>query len=136
MRLHSDARWSWGQVPGGKEQEAAQAAFVPAALGIRGRAPGEAVLGVHNRGQGVRDLTSAQRGRGGSIFTFPGFQCRLKKEVDSHQTGFLFRPFIRLFSAEQGQTSALERFFFFPPPHGVARSSCALTDLLARSRSL
>lgn len=52
MKLHSDARWSWGQVAGGKKQEAAQAAFVPAALAIRGRAPGEAVLGLHDRGQG------------------------------------------------------------------------------------
>ena len=36
MRLCSDARWSWGQVAAGKEQEAAQAAFCPRSPRDRG----------------------------------------------------------------------------------------------------
>ena len=108
MHAGAEARWRLG-----KSKRRHKLPFVPAALRIGGRALGKAVLGVHNRGQGVRGLTSVQRGHGGSIFTFLGFQCRLKKEVDYYQTEFLFRPFVRLYSTEQGQTSALERFFFF-----------------------
>lgn len=78
--------------------------------------------------RGIQGSNLCTRDRGGSIFTFPGFQCGLKKEVDSHQTGFLFRPFVDFFCRAGVRTSALGRFFFFPP-HGVARSSCALTDL-------
>lgn len=89
--------------PGGKEHEAPQAAFCPRSPGDPGACSGEAGLGVRNPGLRFRGLTSALRSRR-KRFHFPGFQCRLKKEVDSHQTTFLFRPFLRLDSAELGQT--------------------------------
>lgn len=67
-------------------------------------------LGFITGARGFRGLTSAHRGRRGSIFTFPGFQCILKKGVNSHQTAFLFRPFVKVSRARADST--LDFFFF------------------------
>lgn len=76
----------------GKKQEAAQAAFVPAALGIRGRkCQGRPSLRFITVARGIRGLTLHKEIAEEAFSLSPGFSG-LKKEVDSHQTGFLFRP--------------------------------------------
>ena len=129
MKLHSDARWSWGQVADGKKQEAAQAAFVPAALGIRGRAPGEAVLEVHNRGQGHSGSNLCTKRSRRKHFHFPRVSVWVEEGSRFPSNWIPFQTFCKTFFCRASADLSARAIFFFFPPHGVARSSCALTDL-------